>query len=82
MTWQQTMVIASAWVGLTLPGMIEEPGSFSGSADLADAGARAGAQQAHVVGDLEEAGGERVERAATRRPTRRGRRALRTCWAR
>ena len=29
-TWQQTMVIASHWVGLTLPGMIEEPGSFSG----------------------------------------------------
>ena len=24
------MVRASAWVGLTLPGMIEEPGSFSG----------------------------------------------------
>ena len=27
---QHTMVIASDWVGLTLPGMIEEPGSFSG----------------------------------------------------
>ncbi len=27
----QTMVIASTWVGLTLPGMIDEPGSFSGS---------------------------------------------------
>ena len=26
------LVIASHWVGLTLPGMIEEPGSFSGSA--------------------------------------------------
>ncbi len=26
-----TMIIASHWVGLTLPGMIEEPGSFSGS---------------------------------------------------
>src|ERR1700754_5323055 len=24
------MVIASHWVGLTLPGMIDEPGSFSG----------------------------------------------------
>jgi hypothetical protein len=24
------MVIASLWVGFTLPGMIEEPGSFSG----------------------------------------------------
>ena len=29
-TAQHTMVIASHWVGLTLPGMIEEPGSFSG----------------------------------------------------
>ena len=26
----QTMVIASHWVGLTLPGMIEEPGSLAG----------------------------------------------------
>ena len=26
-----TIVTASAWVGLTLPGMIDEPGSFSGS---------------------------------------------------
>ena len=25
------MVNASAWVGLTLPGMIEEPGSLAGS---------------------------------------------------
>ena len=25
------MIIASDWVGLTLPGMIELPGSFSGS---------------------------------------------------
>ena len=31
MTWAQTMVSASHWVGLTLPGMIDEPGSFSGS---------------------------------------------------
>ena len=30
-TWMQTWVRASTWVGLTLPGMIEEPGSFSGS---------------------------------------------------
>ena len=26
----QTIIIASAWVGLTLPGMIDEPGSFEG----------------------------------------------------
>ena len=31
MTWVATMVSASAWVGFTLPGMMEEPGSFSGS---------------------------------------------------
>ena len=30
-TWIATIVIASDWVGFTLPGMIEEPGSFSGS---------------------------------------------------
>ena len=29
-TWQATMVMASDWVGLTLPGMIDDPGSFSG----------------------------------------------------
>ena len=26
----QTITIASHWVGLTLPGMMDEPGSFSG----------------------------------------------------
>ena len=30
MIWMQTMSIASAWVGLTLPGMIDEPGSLDG----------------------------------------------------
>src|SRR6202022_3568352 len=30
MTWIHTIVIASLCVGFTLPGMIEEPGSFSG----------------------------------------------------
>ncbi len=29
-TWQHSMIIASDWVGLTLPGMMELPGSFSG----------------------------------------------------
>ena len=29
-TWTQTIVIASLCVGFTLPGMIDEPGSFSG----------------------------------------------------
>ena len=31
MTCAQTIVSASHCVGLTLPGMIDEPGSFSGS---------------------------------------------------
>ena len=30
MTCTATMVTASHWVGLTLPGMMDEPGSFSG----------------------------------------------------
>jgi len=30
-TWQHTIVIASHCVGFTFPGMIEEPGSFSGN---------------------------------------------------
>ena len=29
-TWHATMVMASDCVGFTLPGMIDEPGSFSG----------------------------------------------------
>ena len=29
-TWVATIVMASHWVGLTLPGMIDDPGSFSG----------------------------------------------------
>ena len=57
------MVSASHWVGLTLPGMIDEPGSFSGSDQFAEARARAGAEEADVVGDLEQRRGERVERA-------------------
>ena len=51
-TCAQTIVIASHCVGLTLPGMIELPGSFSGMRDLADAAARARGEPAHVVGDL------------------------------
>ena len=30
MTWMATISMASAWVGLTLPGMIEDPGSLAG----------------------------------------------------
>ncbi len=35
MTWMQTMIMASHWVGLTLPGMIDEPGSLGGSTSSA-----------------------------------------------
>ena len=44
-TCAQTIVIASDWVGFTLPGMIELPGSFSGIDDFAEAGARTGGSQ-------------------------------------
>ena len=33
---RRTIVRASHWVGLTLPGMIEEPGSFAGISNSAD----------------------------------------------
>src|SRR5215475_13372951 len=36
MTWTAIMVSASHWVGLTLPGMIDEPGSFSGISNSAN----------------------------------------------
>ena len=65
-TWQHSMVSASHWVGLTLPGMIELPGSFSGMRDFAQARARAGRHPAHVVGDFHQRGGQRLERAVRR----------------
>ena len=63
-TWHATIVIASDWVGFTLPGMIELPGSFSGRIELAEPARGPGAQPADVVGDLHEARRERGERAA------------------
>ena len=39
-TCTQTIVIASLCVGFTFPGMIDDPGSFSGEDQLAEAGAR------------------------------------------
>ena len=62
-TWTQTWVSASHWVGLTLPGMIDEPGSFSGSDSSPRPERGPGAEQADVVGDLEQARRDRVERA-------------------
>ena len=55
-TCAQTIVMASAWVGFTFPGMIEEPGSFSGR-DLAEPQAWP-RHQPQIVGDLEETGRE------------------------
>ena len=51
-TWMQTIVIASLWVGFTLPGMIDLPGSFSGRINSAKPAARPRAHPANVVGDL------------------------------
>ena len=58
------MVIASDCVGFTLPGMMEEPGSFSGKHQLAEAGARAGGEPANVVGDFHQRRGQSFQRAA------------------
>ena len=43
--------------------MIEEPGSFSGRINSPRPERGPGAEQADVVGDLEQPGGDRVERA-------------------
>ena len=61
MTWQQSMVMASHWVGLTLPGMIERAGLVLRQAQLAEAAARARAQEADVVRDLHQRDRERVQ---------------------
>ena len=53
-TWAHTMVSASHWVGFTLPGMIELPGSFSGMRSSPMPAARPRGEPAHVVGDLGE----------------------------
>ena len=58
----QTMTIASCCVGLTLPGMIEEPGSFSGNSSSRKTAARTGSQPAHVVGNLHQRDGESAHR--------------------
>ena len=51
-TWAQTMVRASHWVGLTLPGMMLLPGSFSGSLSSPRPHLRPAAQEADVVAYL------------------------------
>ena len=62
-TCAHSMVSASACVGFTLPGMIELPGSFSGMRSSPSPERGPEASQADVVGDLEERGGERLQRA-------------------
>jgi hypothetical protein len=52
-TWTATMIIASHWVGLTLPGMIELPGLVLGQVQLAETRTRSRTEPADVVGDLE-----------------------------
>ncbi len=47
-----TIVIASDWVGFTLPGMIERAGLVLGQHELADPGARSRPEPADVVRDL------------------------------
>ena len=64
MTCAPTWMTASQMTGLTLPGMMLEPGCTAGSAQLGQPAARARVQEPHVVGDLHQAGRHRVERAA------------------
>ncbi len=62
-TWVATIVMASHWVRLTLPGMMDEPGSFSG---MINADAVTGpTRSAHVVRDLHEGVGQDAQRAET-----------------
>jgi hypothetical protein len=81
MTWQQSMVSASHWVGLTLPGMIELPGSFSGmlSSPSPERGPEASQRMSLAIFISATAS---VFSAPWRRPGHRGRPARRTCWRR
>ena len=61
-TWSRTPSSSPRdWVGLTLPGMIELPGSFSGMVELAQPACGPGRQPAQVVGDLHQRRGQRLE---------------------
>ena len=58
------MVMASHCVRLTLPGMMDEPGSFFRDGDLAQPAARpAGQPSAHIVGNLHQTDRQPLERA-------------------
>ena len=54
MMWKSTWFMHSSSDGLTLPGMIEEPGCTDGSCDLRETGQRPRGEQAEVVGDARE----------------------------
>ena len=51
-TWQHTWLTISGTDGLTLPGMIEDPGCTAGKLDFGDARSRPHAQQPQVRRDL------------------------------
>ena len=63
MTWAQSMVMASDWVGFTLPGMIELPGSFSGMviSPMPQRGPEASQRTSLAI--LLSDGGQRLQRA-------------------
>ena len=56
-TWMQTMSMASACVGLTLPGMMEAR-FVGGQVQLVEAGAWSAAEPADVVGNLHQGDSE------------------------
>jgi hypothetical protein len=60
MTWQHTIVIASHCVGLTFPGMMEEPGSLAGKASSPKP--QRGPEPS-VVGDFHQRNSQRVQGA-------------------
>ena len=80
-TCAHSMVSASAWVGLTLPGMIELPGSFSGmrSSPRPERGPEASRRMSLAI--FEQRRGERLQRAVREHAAPRARRAPRTCSA-
>ena len=63
-TWTAIIVNDSLCVGFTFPGMIDEPGSFSGIRQLAETAPRAGCQPANIVGNLHAGRSQTLERAA------------------
>ena len=65
-TLNATWLTTSGITGLTLPGMIDEPGLAGGQEDLAEARLRARRQQPQVVADLRELDRGALQRAGQR----------------